>query len=82
VREFLASKQITMLERPPYTLDLAPSDFFPFLKIQEILKGRHFDDIDNIRSNTTAPLEAISQNQFQIVSKGGLALATVHSFPR
>jgi len=29
------------------------------------LKGRHFDDIDDIRSNTTAALKAIPQNQFQ-----------------
>jgi hypothetical protein len=28
VREFLASKQITVLEHPPYSPDLAPSDFF------------------------------------------------------
>jgi histone-lysine N-methyltransferase SETMAR len=52
--EFLATKQITVLEHPAYSLDLAPSDFFLFPKIREILKGRHFDDIDDIRSNTTA----------------------------
>ena len=39
--------------------------FFLFPKIKEILKGRHFDDIDDIRSNTTAALKAIPQNQFQ-----------------
>jgi hypothetical protein len=30
-----------------------------------VLKGRHFDDIDDIRSNTTAALKDIPQNQFQ-----------------
>jgi hypothetical protein len=49
VREDLASKQITVLEQQP---DLAPNDFFLFLKIKKILKGRHFDDTDDIRSNT------------------------------
>jgi len=63
--EFLATKQITVLEHPAYSPDLAPSDFFPFPKIKEILKGRHFDDIDDIRSNTAAALKAIPQNQFQ-----------------
>jgi len=29
------------------------------------LKGRHFDGIDDIRSNTMAALKAIPQNQFQ-----------------
>jgi hypothetical protein len=38
VREFLASKQITVLKHPPYSPDLAPSDFFLLQKIKEILK--------------------------------------------
>jgi transposase len=50
-REFVATKQVTMLEHPAYSPDLAPSDFFLFLKIKEILKGRHFDDIDDTRSS-------------------------------
>jgi len=36
------------------------------------LKGRHFDDIDNIRNNTTSALKAIPQNQFQNCFEGGL----------
>jgi hypothetical protein len=65
VREFLATKQITVLEPPAYSLDLAPNGFFLFLKIKKILKGRHFDDTDDIRSNTKAALKAIPHNQFQ-----------------
>jgi len=70
--EFLATKQITVLEHPAYSPYLAPSDFFLFPKIKEIWKGRHFDDIDDIRSNTTAALKAIPQNQFQNCLEGGL----------
>jgi hypothetical protein len=69
-REVLATKQITMLKHPAYSPDLAPSDFFLFPKIKEILKGRHFDDIYNIRSNTVAALKAILQNQFQNCFEG------------
>jgi hypothetical protein len=65
VREFSATKQITVFEHPAYSPDLAPSDFILFLKIKKILKGKHFDDTDDIRSNTTAALKAIPQNQFQ-----------------
>ena len=65
--EFLATKQITVLEHPAYSPDLAPSDFFLFPKIKELLKGRHIDDI---RSNTTAALKAISQNQFRNCFEG------------
>jgi transposase len=70
VRKFLTSKQITVLEHPPYSLDLAPNDFFLFSKIKEILKGRHFDDVDDIRSNMTTALKAITQNQFQNCFEG------------
>jgi hypothetical protein len=70
VRAFLASKQITVLEFSPYSLDLAHNDFFPFPKIKEILKGRHFDDTDDIRNNTMAALKAIPQNQFQNCFEG------------
>jgi transposase len=38
VREFLAAKQITVLEHPAYSPDLAPNEFFLFPKIKEILK--------------------------------------------
>ena len=69
--EFLATKQITVLEHPAYSLDLVRSDFFLFPKMKEILKGRHFDDIDDISSNTNA-LKTIPQNQFQNSLKGGL----------
>jgi hypothetical protein len=33
LREFLASIQITVLEHPPYSPDLAPTDSFLFSKI-------------------------------------------------
>ena len=61
----LATKQITVLEHPAYSPDLAPSDFFLLPKIKEILKGRHFDYTDDIRS-----LKALPQNQFQNCFEG------------
>jgi hypothetical protein len=66
-----------MLEHPPYSPDLVSSDFFLFLKIKEILKARHFDDI---RSNMTEALKAIPQNQFQNCFEGWTT--SVHTFPR
>jgi hypothetical protein len=74
VREFLAIKQITVLEHLDYSLDLAPSDFFLFPQIKEILKGGHLNGIDNIRSNTAAALKAIPQNQFQNCFEGWIRL--------
>jgi hypothetical protein len=61
----LANKQITVLELFPCSPDLAENDFSLFLKIKEILNGKHFDGTDDIRSNMMAALKAIPQNQFQ-----------------
>ena len=68
--EFLATKHITVSEYPAYSPDLAPTDFFLFPKINEILKGRPFDDIDDIGSNTTVAVKAIPQHQFQNCFEG------------
>jgi transposase len=75
VREFLASKQITVLEHPPYSPDLAAMTFIS-PKIKEIFKGRHFDNFDDVRN------KAIPQNQSKIVFKGELGASIVHSFLR
>jgi hypothetical protein len=48
------------------------------MKIKELLKGRHFDDTDDIRSSTTAALKAIPQNQCKNCFEGGLGAG----FPR
>jgi hypothetical protein len=36
-----------------------------YLPEDKVLKGRHFNNIDDIRNNTTAALKAIPQSQFQ-----------------
>jgi RimJ/RimL family protein N-acetyltransferase len=51
VREFLAAKQITVLQNPVCSPDLAPSEFFLFPNIKEILKLMNFHDIYDIRIN-------------------------------
>jgi histone-lysine N-methyltransferase SETMAR len=58
------------MEHPVYSPDLSPSDFFLFPKIKEILKGRHFGYIHDIRSNMTAALKAMLQNQLQNCFEG------------
>jgi ubiquitin len=40
--------------------------------IKEILKRRHVDHIDDVRSNTKAALKGIQQNQFQNCFEGEL----------
>jgi histone-lysine N-methyltransferase SETMAR len=70
VRECLATKQITVLQHPAESPDLAPNNFFLFPNIKEILEGRHFDGIYDIRNNTTAALKPIPRNHFQFCFEG------------
>ena len=42
VKQFLANKNTTVLEHPPYSPDLAPCNFYLFPKIKSVLKGIHF----------------------------------------
>jgi len=59
-----------VLEHPANSPDIAPGDFRLFPKVKEILEGKKFDDNDDIRSNATATLKVIPQNQFQNCFEG------------
>ena len=39
VQSFLASKQVKILNHPPYSLDLSPCDFFLFPRLKKMLSG-------------------------------------------
>jgi DNA-directed RNA polymerase subunit H (RpoH/RPB5) len=47
VAQFLTSKCITVLQ-PPYSLDLAPCDFFLFQKVKLAVKRHHFESTEDI----------------------------------
>ena len=53
IREFLAKNNIAVLEQPPYSPDLAPSDFLLFPKLKEIIKGTRFQDSEAIKTAVT-----------------------------
>ena len=41
VRDFLVTKDIKMIEHPPYSPDLAPADYFLFPKVKSALAGMY-----------------------------------------
>jgi len=41
-QDAMTSLKFTVIPHPPYSPDLAPSDFWLFPKLQETLKGQHF----------------------------------------
>ena len=65
IRKFLADKNITVLEQPPYFPDLAPCNFFLFSKVKNIIKGTHFSSTDDMKIFVTKELPGIPQESFQ-----------------
>jgi len=54
---------------PPYSPDLAPSDFFLFPRMKRDLKGKHFQNVEEVRKKTTETLKAITLQEFQNCSE-------------
>jgi len=52
----------TALKHPPYSLDLAPCDFWAFPTLQRQLHRKRFSSDDEVRNTTTAVLKGMSQN--------------------
>jgi transposase len=50
---------------PPYSPDLAPAEFFLFLKLKTALKGRRFQTIEEIQEYAIRELRAITESAFQ-----------------
>ena len=51
--------------RAPYPPDLSPCDFLLFPKLKNVLKGRHFETLENTQKCVTDMLKIISVEDFQ-----------------
>ena len=76
VQEFLARKQVCVLHHPPYSPDLFPCDYFLFPKLKLPLKGRLFEDVQDIQAAITLSLQAIPQEDMQRSFQSFLDCAT------
>jgi len=65
IREFLTKHETTVVPQPPYSPDLAPTEFFLFPKLKSSLKGRRFQTVEEIEENSIRDLRGIPQNTFQ-----------------
>ena len=61
----MSNKNITVCPHPPYSPDLAPCDFWLFLKVKMTMKGKSFDSIQDIEAATTAQLKTLTKEDFQ-----------------
>jgi transposase len=65
VKQFSANHNFTVLERPPYSPDLAPGDYSLFPKIKLVFKRTHFLSVENVKVKVMAILNSLSENYLQ-----------------
>jgi hypothetical protein len=62
---------MAVITHPPYSAHLAPCDFFPFPKMKLKLKGRRFDTIKEIQTESQRVLDTVTGKDFRKRSKIG-----------
>jgi histone-lysine N-methyltransferase SETMAR len=60
-REAIATIGWTVLSHPPYSPDLAPSDFHLFVLLKDALRGRRFADDDELKHSVSEELRRFSK---------------------
>jgi len=64
VQQFLAKHGTAQLQQPPYSPDLALSDFFLFPRLKKVLKGHRIEATEDIKRNSTKTLLDIPKEEF------------------
>jgi hypothetical protein len=65
VRQFLTKNGTTTASHTSYSPDLAPCDFFLFPRMKRYLKGKRFQNVEEMRGKTTEALKALTLQEFQ-----------------
>lgn len=71
MRAAIQETELELLENPPYSLDLAPSNFYHFLLLKERLRGKKFEDDSEVMAAVKEFWEGQDKEFF---SKGILGL--------
>jgi hypothetical protein len=64
VKTFLDKHGVVEISHPPYCPYLAPADFFLFPTVKTSVKGKRFQDVEDIKKNVTAELNAVPSEAF------------------
>ncbi len=60
----LAESRIRIMTHPPYSPDLAPSDFFLFPKLKAHLRGTRFESLEDLQDNISRFLKSIPHHEY------------------
>ena len=64
VKSFLASEKVKVLNRPPYSPDLSPCDFFLFPRLKKILSGNKYSSRSSLGSAIYQCLQQIPNEDY------------------
>ena len=67
VKTCLAMYNIVLAPHPPYSPDLAPSDFYLFGKLKELARGCEFETVEDIKNWILSQFEEISMDELRRV---------------
>ena len=62
---------MTSMPHPPYSPDLTPSNFFIFLQVKKILKGKYFASVENVKQKMAEALKGIQIDESKTVWSSG-----------
>ena len=60
----LTKMGIKTVPHPPYSLDLAPCDFWLFLRLKEKLRGCLYEKIEEMKEAVTKVIDTLTQEDF------------------
>jgi hypothetical protein len=79
VKIFLAKHGVVDISRQPSSPDLAPADSFLFPTAKTALKGKIFQDVEDIKKNVTVRLNAVLWRPLLTVFKTFLKMQQMYS---
>ena len=65
MNEFLVKNSTNIIEKLPYSPDIAPADFFLFPKLKLPLRGTRFQSTEDIKEDSRRELKSSPENAFK-----------------
>ena len=80
VQQFLTKIDMTSMPHPPYSPDLTLRDFFLFPWMRNVLKGKHFADVEDVKQEMAETLKGIKLESSKPVLSSGkkISIGVLH----
>ena len=65
VTSYLTEMGVKTVPHPPYSTDLAPCNFWMFPRLKEKLRGRRFEDVEEMKEAVTEALDTFTLEDYQ-----------------